>query len=231
MPTLIIPDIHERLHIVEYQLQEYGKQADKVVILGDWFDTFKAYDGERVRQICRFIVTNIQTKPNWTWILGNHDSHYAFHHPSYQCSGYNPITQLIVDEMISPDIWRLFKVYTQVGPYTVSHAGFCEATLQYAKPEICEETIETGLSGGYDPIFGAGRARGGSMPFGGPLWLDWNHEFEHIDDFPQIVGHTQDTQVRSKGTEGQLKSWCCDTANKHILWVDEETGVVKIEAL
>ena len=229
MPTLIIPDIHERLYVVTDKLRGHIQKADKVCFLGDWFDTFAKYDDARIGQVCSFIVSNIQTKPNWTWILGNHDLHYMCPTQLYTCSGYNRTTHMITKGMISPKIWRLFKIYTKVGPYTVSHAGFSEASLLYAKPYIEREAIEVALRGKYDSIFGAGHARGGRLPLGGPLWLDWAWEFEHIDDFPQIVGHTPANKVRSKGNDGQLKSWCADTHSKHVLWVDEETGVVEVE--
>jgi len=58
----------------------------------------------------------------------------------------------------------------------------------------------------YQPVVRAGPARGGSARFGGPLWLDWDAEFEDALPVPQIVGHTPcATGARQKG-----RSWCLD---------------------
>lgn len=228
MSTIIWADVHERLEKLLWADKEVFSTADRVVLLGDFWDTFAAYDEGRVRAICAWIVKNINN-PKFTFILANHDSHYAFKHPHYKCSGYNPRTQVIVDEMIHPGVWRNFKIFDKIGPYTVSHAGFCEATLQYAKTEVCREAIEAGIRGDFDPIFAAGRGRGGYLPHGGPLWLDWNAEFDHIDDFPQIVGHTPDSFIRFKGAGPSFQSWCIDTHNQHYILLDEETGKMDIK--
>lgn len=230
MRTLIFPDVHERLWALA-KFQERAEKVDRCVLLGDWLDTFNAYSEERVASVCQFIADNIEIQPMWDWLLGNHDCHYAFAHNAFKCSGYNPRTQRIVDHLVPKETWGRFKLFTRVGPYLVSHAGFNEATLQYAKPEVGKEAIASAMRGEFDSIFSAGKARGGWVPIGGPTWQDWNYEFEHIGDCPQIVGHTQGDKVRSKGPDSQLQSWCIDTSSRHIAIVDEDTGKVEIELL
>ena len=236
--TLIVPDVHERMSQLTRILSQHLDQASRVVFLGDWFDTFAPYNIDRITAVCKFIVDSAEVLRDMsgrgvpvTHLLGNHDCHYAFADQKFQCSGYAARTKMAVDALIPVDVWRKFHVFTKVGPYTVSHAGFCEHTLQYARPEIEREAIETALAGGFDLIFGAGHARGGWLPFGGPTWLDWDYEFSHIPDVPQIVGHTPHRKVQSKGEKGQLQSWDLDTHSKHIAWVDEETGAVEVEAV
>ena len=44
----------------------------------------------------------------------------------------------------------------------------------------------------------------------------------------QIVGHSQGDEVRVKETDG-VKSYCIDTASKHVLWTDgDEVEVVRL---
>jgi hypothetical protein len=224
MATFVIPDPHERLDAVKAVLGLAPPDA-KVVFLGDWFDTFKPYDEDRVYGVCGWLVNNV-SNPRYTFLLGNHDVHYI--NTKYACSGFNPRTNAIVNAAVPHDMWRMFKVFTKVGPYLVSHAGFREETLPYAQEDQCADAIE-GLirqkpspKEPYDPLFGAGRARGGTQPYGGPTWLDWNYEFYPMGEVPQIVGHTAGAKPRVKGLPGELDSHCIDTHSKHYAVVDDD---------
>lgn len=238
MNTLIVPDIHERLDRLTRLLQDHIEKADRVVFLGDWFDAFGVVDLHRVGQICQFINGHIdgithegRTIPV-TFLLGNHDCHYFFSHGGFKCSGYNHQKWEVIDTNVPDGIREKFQISTTVGPYRVSHAGYTEATLPYCRPEVEKEALAAAFAGEFDPLFGAGHARGGSQLIGGPTWLDWNNEFEHIEDYPQIVGHTEGKDVRVKGgLAAQHNSYCLDTGLRHCLFVDEVTGVVTIKSL
>lgn len=244
MPCLVIPDVHERLDRLDAALDLAYNKADHIVFLGDWFDAFGAVDLQRVRDMCNEIESHIDgigeggdgegTGPDriipTTFLLGNHDCHYFFSHDGFKCSGYNPMKQAVIDRYLPEEVKRKFKIFTRVGPYLLSHAGFHEATLQYAKPEVEADALKLAFDGKFDPIWGAGRARGGYQKIGGPTWLDWNMEFDHIDNCPQIVGHTnqQDQQPKVKGPAGQLQSHCIDTALRHVAWI-EDNGALTLE--
>ena len=45
------------------------------------------------------------------------------------------------------------------------------------------------------------------LPRGGPIWLDFDHEFEDALEVPQIVGHTRCARRTPKG-----RSYCIDFA-------------------
>lgn len=55
------------------------------------------------------------------------------------------------------------------------------------------------------PLLGAGPSRGGFHEVGGPLWQDFNAEFEDSLPFPQLIGHTRCIEVMRKG-----RSYCLD---------------------
>lgn len=220
MKTLIISDIHERHTTLRAIEDALFPEADRIVFLGDFFDTF----GKRIpATIAAWIKTHIDdSRIDWLW--GNHDVHYAF--PFGQCSGYDYHTQSILNEMMPPEIWRKFKPWVTVGPFLVSHAGFVKETLHLKNQ--AQDAVSLAFEGKRHEYWNAGVARGGSNAIGGPVWLDWNFEFEPMSDIPQIVGHTVITQgpPKQKGN-----SWCLDTCNRHVMWVDEETGNVTIEAV
>jgi len=265
MKVLVVPDVHERLDRLKAALsRERLSRVQRIVFLGDWFDTFDQFSEERLLWLCHFIMGAIHLGGvtedledggsrviPCDWLLGNHDCHYFFDHSGFMCSGYNVRRKNYVKHMMAPENIAQFKVFTRIGPYVVSHAGFAELTLPWANERTCAEAIQLAKEGQFHGIFAPGRARGGYQEVGGPTWLDWNHEFKHIDDFPQIVGHTMDSKhfaIRTKCLVHKpndvcwghspanqkcncttLKSWCLDTGLRHVAIVDDETGAVAIE--
>ncbi len=217
MKTLIVSDIHERVDKIKHIEKAYFDKADRIVLLGDFFDTFNA---RRPEEMIHWLLPKLYQK-RVTVLWGNHDISYAF--PKNRCSGYSEATQAVVDREMGRADWLQFKPWTTVGPFLVSHAGFVKETLPLK--DEAEQAVLFGLKGTPHRYWAAGYARGGPVPIGGPVWLDWNFEFEPIPHQPQIVGHT----VISNGPPKQKdNSYCLDTSNRHVMWVDEETGEVEI---
>ena len=71
------------------------------------------------------------------------------------------------------------------------------------------------------PIFAPGKARGGVRPYGGPLWLDFDAEFQDALEVPQIVGHKRCAKQAQKGC-----SYCIDMAQGAYAIVED--GVVQL---
>jgi hypothetical protein len=215
--VLIIPDIHENMTALQLALQ-LRQPNERVTILGDWFDTFGTH---HVNEMCE-VITTLAADPDCTLLLGNHDCHYAFDHNGFVCSGYRPVTKVIVGALIPRTVWERFQIFTWVGPYLVSHAGFHEGNLHLASQHGQDGAIQRALDGLFDDVWwGVGRSRGGWLEKGGPTWLDWNSEFSHIEDVPQIVGHTVGKDIRMKGS-----SYCIDNQLRHCVRVNEDTGAV-----
>lgn len=217
--TLVVPDIHERIDVLmRLEVEEFPK-ADRVVFLGDWFDTFHA----RVPQaICQWLLEHLGDH-KFTFLLGNHDCHYAFDHDMFKCSGYDEGTKRVVRAHMQPDNWRRFQLSTYVGPYLVSHAGFHHRYMGYIDALNARDAIEIGLNGGFEPVFTPGYAVGGKRgDIGGPTWLRWNEEFEPTHGVPQIVGHTYGHDWRTIIGADETVNYCIDTGLKHVLWCEED---------
>lgn len=215
--TLIVPDIHEDFPTLESKIVPLMVQARKVIFLGDWFDTFSKMKYQL--DMCRFIKS-VAHNEDMTVLLGNHDCHYFFSHQWFQCTGWHAHTKMIVSTQLEESDIRAFKIFTQVGKFVISHAGFHPATLQHFHPTVEKEALESARDGEFHKIFGVGKVRGGWEPAGGPTWLDWNQEFVALGT-PQIVGHTRGEKVRTKECEG-VTSYCLDTGLKHVMWTDGE---------
>lgn len=215
MKTLIVPDIHERTWALT-ALEPKIETADRVVFLGDWFDTYqpKGLQG----WVADWVLERLHDD-KFTFLWGNHDTSYAFKHPDFNCSGYNPATKAILDHKFGKEDWQRFKVWTEVGPFVVSHAGFRPETVQFMNQT--ETAIEEALAGKFHPLWEAGWTVGGTAEWGGPTWLRWWEMLpqgleEGGTAFPQVVGHTIGETVRQEGN-----NICLDTNNKHFMWVEK----------
>src|SRR3990167_8736947 len=216
MRVLIVSDVHEKygqlLHIEEH----YFHKADRIVLLGDFWDTFHPMNEQGL--IATWLLSHIYD-PKFTVLWGNHDANYAFNAPSFGCSGYNYHTKALLNKEFPEDAWRKFKLFTNVGKFVVSHAGFHPTTV--ALMDQADFAVEEAFSGRFHPLWAAGRSSGGHAPFGGPTWLRW-WEMEALD-FPQIVGHTIGNDVRYEN--GNI---CLDTHLNHIAFVDEDNNNTEI---
>lgn len=224
MQTLIIPDIHERLPKLWNIEETLIPQAERVVMLGDFFDAWRDH---HVADTATWIAEHL-SNPSWTFLWGNHDCHYAFKHPYFKCSGYSAATQLIVDSILTQQHWRVFKPYTRVGKFLVSHAGFNSQTIGMMKPSVAEHALELAFNGGFHKLWMPGAPVGGTGT-GGVTWLRWEEEFEALS-MPQIVGHTGANGVRTKvhGPRGAI-SYCLDTHLHHVMWTDgKDVEIVRL---
>jgi hypothetical protein len=206
MKTLIVPDVHEQAEKLEQVVKPLFQDFDQVVFLGDWFDTF----GKHAQHQMIDFIKEHSTDPKYVFLMGNHDAHYRWTNHQFQCSGWNAGTARIILDRMSPEDWAPFRISYQVGPFLLSHAGYHERTIKYREQEAHAVTIAD--QGGFHPLFAIGQSRGGWAAYGGPLWLDFNYEFEDIPDLPQIVGHT--VQRRTPIVNGA--STCLDTGLRHL---------------
>src|SRR3990167_2204251 len=187
MKTLIIGDVHEKYNAL-LALEDNMEQADRVVLLGDFWDTFTPEGKQGL--VATWLLGKLYD-PKYTVLWGNHDCHYAFDHQMFLCSGYNPVTKHLLKKEMPENAWRKFKVFTKVGPFTVSHAGFHLLTVSLM--DEVDEAVDEAFKGKFHNMWMPGHASGGPAIVGGPTWLRW-WELEDVG-FPQIVGHTQVKQA------------------------------------
>ena len=217
--TLVVSDVHEDLDKLLAIEKEYFPKAQRIVMLGDHFDTFKE---RRAREAAEWIRSHLDDE-RIEWLLGNHDCSYFFAHPDMRCSGYHPMTQVVVDEVLNRSNRRKFKLCTRVGKFLLSHAGFTKGNLAIADDQ--QEALDAANAGKFHSAFNIGSARGGWAATGGCTWLDWTYEFNPLEQ-AQIVGHTKDKAVRTRvhDASGSI-SYCLDTALKHVMLIHDEREV------
>lgn len=249
MRILVIPDIHENLDFLKYIIAvEDTATFDHIVVLGDYFDppaTVNSDPAQLQRTAGTILGLREVLGDKLHLLMGNHDlPYYALRPACGKGMGQpNPVigswlgaTTLERSEVINAlwdePFWRTLKGAVLLDGWLFSHAGVDRSwwprsgKTQREKLTLFEQRWQRALNDIYevteDPIFAAGKARGGEAEAGGPLWLDWDAEFEDDPSMPpQITGHTRCAKQTQKG-----RSYCIDFAQSAYAIV--ENGEVQL---
>ncbi len=227
MTYVIIPDVHEQHEQLRRILSEM-KGAGQFLFLGDLVDSFVPKQTETMIVLIKELL-----ETNALFCLGNHDLHYLYSSRYLPCSGYTLRKREAIRQ--NPEMVREWKsrakVFYELNDWVISHAGFHPTILKemeegYGFRTACDMALrEADQIGGNPTLLQAGHIRGGFHPVGGPLWLDWR-DFEPVENFNQIVGHTnQPPTVRWKG-----QNVCLDTDLQHVALL-QEGGEIEIVEL
>lgn len=226
LKTLIIPAVHENLGALD-ACEPLIEKAERVVVMGNLFDT-PTDDNHFVAGMCTWLLEHVKQR-KFTFLYGPHDAHYAFKHEWFKAEGYSTRTQHLVDTYLTLNDFANWKLWTKVGNYLVSHAGFCPETQRLISPDAHNQALKVALAGGFHPLWMPGECSGGPpKAIGGPLWLDWGVEFKPLLDLDrnpinQIVSHTphEDGKVHMRG-----RNYSINTGFKYVLFVDGDVVTV-----
>ena len=249
--NLIIPDIHQNLDRLNQILStEDAMNAKEIIFLGDYFDSFD-YDFY-TKEMCKFLNKNVDND-RYTFLVGNHDTHYITKVKQYVCSGWSFQKETIVDVTLDKAFLRKIKPfrYEKIAGkhFLFSHAGLHPSFAPFCFNEMLKgdsghEIVETEpvkdwfwqkeveikdsmIFNEFNVWLGAGRDRGGMMPHGGITWMDWR-SFEPIESLNQIVGHTTYSRPQSYNTSQGDLNLNLDTNLKDYVKIDLDTAEVEV---
>lgn len=179
---------------------------DKVVFVGDYFDSFTVSNVEMKHNFLDICLFKRQYPERVFLLWGNHDVQYW--NSEYKCPGFRSEMYYDFNEIIRSNN-QLLDFAHQDGNVLWTHAGVTGKfyTLCQLKAietdrfgEIWKENLTKENLGEFlnemwlyqwKPLFAVGHGRGGHSPFPSPLWAD---RWELTEDFPtdlhQFVGHT-----------------------------------------
>lgn len=229
MKTLIIPDIHHKTRQVATLLNRVS--YDEVISLGDWFDDFgdTPQDAERTAGFLKDFLSDARHLT----LIGNHDLPYITWDVQDFCSGFTSDKAYRIRSTIPKDLWNTWiqnkrvSLYQFRSPYYLVHAGFDE---YWGESPLSGKEMPYLLEGSKHPRpqwLGAGKDRGGPLPVGGPLWVDFRvlRPASLLGDcsipLVQIVGHTQGRHIRQLSTKG-FNTYCLDTTLRHYGILEDE---------
>lgn len=219
MRTLIIGDLHHNIRVVDAILAT--EPHDQVVFLGDYFDSLGDTPADSF--MTATWVKGRLLEPRCTLLFGNHDLPYAFRTLAdgfLRCSGFEDAKAEAISSVLDAKDWQQMRAVAEVGPWLVSHAGFHRDLLppaivrdRKALRVRCQEALQALACNRADPLFAAGRERGGRAAVGGITWCDWKR-FEGMAGVHQIVGHTpsKEEPLRHWSPPGNT-NFCIDHLN------------------
>ncbi len=242
---LIIPDVHQDIAWVERILKKEQSSADRIIFLGDYFDTGLAKIRAGKAETCAYLLHLQQSLGSrGLFLLGNHDIQYleakpwsdAYRKPRnlfYKCgSAFSTSGSIKIAKHLPRSFWDAAKLFVTVNGFLISHAGLASSLWPQSDSVAeslstleaqCREALLTMRSCPH-PLLAAGKTRGGDNPIGGITWLDWDTEFSDELPLPQIVGHTSCISgARQKG-----RSWCID--GKQSCYAILSEGALEIRA-
>ena len=207
---LIIPDIHGRTFWRE-PVAEALETGESIIFLGDYVDPYH-YEGVPLAGLVlrlEQIVKNKRAHPEQlTLLLGNHDLHYlddrlgGSRYDIFRAAEYSRIFKN------NADAFQIASVRNIGGKrFVFTHAGIQKGWLEQNKDlfaDMAPDDIPVALNSmwadetQWPELFSAlsdvSYARGGSLPYGSPVWNDVNEMEGDNGAFPgwyQVFGHTQ----------------------------------------
>lgn len=201
MKRVIIGDPHGRWRYVK---QIYNKeQPDEVIILGDYFDSFKI--DVYTQRDCYEHIINLRKehlkmhKGRFVMLIGNHDMHYMDENFG-RCSGWNALSASVASYPLVRDwdkeILQIIFV-DEINKIIYSHAGISMNWFNsWIKSKSLGDinTIETKA---FCFTFKDGGDYFGSSSYNSPLWIrpEGLKKSTYVDNngivWSQIFGHTE----------------------------------------
>ena len=224
MQIQIIPDIHNKWFQAEEIIDK--ENADKIVFLGDYFDSI-GDTLDTTHQTALWLKDSMK-KSNRTHLMGNHDLSYF--DSNYRCAGFSE-GKLYAIRSTGLKLGRL-NTFCWVDDWLCTHAGLSYEFYQFYNP--LSYNVDTFLNKMMDDeewtykLFAVSNYRGGSWPYSGPLWCDYD-EFKDIPGIKQIFGHTHDRNARWRKYDDGAERWCIDTWLKYYGLYDTETKEMTIK--
>ena len=204
MKVLVIPDIHQTEYYKKF-LKEYYDEADKVVFLGDYFDTHTPYEPdvvstEKAIENFKEIMELVKSSNKVDALIGNHDEEYITddYTNTYQYLYCKKIERVVREHI------DLLKIAIEIDGWIFSHAGISnsfllrfgmadkvsgkiipkENTIQLLNAKLIKEGANFLKFSPFD-ISGYG-----DDPTSSPIWIRPNSLLEDAAYPNQVVGHT-----------------------------------------
>ncbi|MBU4539286.1 MAG: metallophosphoesterase [Weeksellaceae bacterium] len=207
---VVIPDLHGNPIWKEII---YGKNFQKVVFLGDYFDSrnFKIGIEDEIRNFRDILEFKNQNSDRVVLLCGNHDLHYL-NGVFGTCSGYQPENADKINSILQPffDKQKLkMSYYDDHCKIMFSHAGISKHWFENMFDITCSDpedimNLINKLFWKYPGAFEYQQVDddlegNGESEKEGPCWIRPFSLLQHPFPFTQVVGHTQQKEVTKMG--------------------------------
>jgi hypothetical protein len=227
MKTLVLGDLHGRSN---WKLAVHKENADRVIFVGDYFDSFEFSGVEQIHNF-KEIISYKEQNPQVEVVLliGNHDHHYFEGIGNSGTSGYQYTMAPSITQVLEENRHHLQMAYG-FGEYLFTHAGvspvFMDETFGENDWSIDNVVVDLNELWKYKPkaFEFNGLDPSGDNACQTPIWIrprslmsiNKRHAKGLKKDYIQIVGHTQmrklDIEDSNKFTGGRY--YFIDTMDK-----------------
>lgn len=188
------------------KIVEENKDADKIVFLGDYFDSFDVPFSEQNTNFAEILILKREQPDKVVLLLGNHEYHYMSAYSYDRYSGHQLHYAGKIEEVLTEAIKEgLIQIAYLHDGYLFTHAGVTKTWMEDNKltnggivarintefssnPQVFKFTPSTGLDNVGDSITQ------------GPLWVRPRAlKSDKIDGVKQVVGHTHQKNIDITG--------------------------------
>lgn len=173
-------------------------KADKIVFLGDYFDSHGETKGEQqLNTFIEILAFKQANRDKVVLLIGNHDYHYLFQviqtYSGFQRSYYKKFNSVLESAFKNNDIQLCYVADNVI----YSHAGVTKTWLLNTFSDLTED-IEKSINDKFisnpvvfDFTIGEKYSLYGDDITQTPIWVRPKSLYiDHIDDYKQVVGHT-----------------------------------------
>ena len=202
MKTLVLGDTHGRSN---WKLAVHKENADRVIFIGDYFDSFEFSGVEQIHNF-KEIISYKEQNPQVEVVLliGNHDHHYFEGIGNTGTSGYQYTMAPSITQVLEENRHHLQMAYG-FGKYLFTHAGVSPVFMdeKFGENDWSIENVVADLNElwKYKPkaFEFNGLDSSGDNACQTPIWIrprslmgaNKRHPKGLKNDYIQIVGHTQ----------------------------------------
>jgi len=252
MKTCIIPDLHGRS---DWKLIVHRENPDKVIFLGDYFDSFDISGVEQIHNFKEIIeyketaFTNSgkedQHKTDVVMLIGNHDHHYFANVGYSHTSGYQKFISHNITQVIEENRHHLQMAY-KMDSFLFTHAGVSPVFMDevfgidgWNADNVAEDLNELFKYKPLSFLFNSADYSGcGENKSQSPIWIrpaslmSANKVTEKIPNglknkYIQVVGHTIQNKIDVKGNSTGSRYYFVDVLPTSGEYMIIEDGVIK----
>jgi len=239
MKTIIIGDTHGRSTWKDIVAQE---QADRVIFIGDYFDSFDIESAEQQFNFKEIIEYKEKSECEVILLIGNHDFHYYPGGETY--SGYQRGAAPAIRQLLEENKHHLQMCY-QLDNILFTHAGVGHNWLTHQnkyEPGVDPGTIADFVNAIWEHqpnrFMFCGIDQYGNTKTQTPIWirpqalLAGNKDTFLKEEYIQVVGHTQvrKIDIEGKATGGRYYFIdILDDLNQFLIYEDGEFKVGEVK--
>ena len=243
MKTVVIGDIHGRSM---WKLIVYMEKPDRVIFVGDYFDSYNIPAVEQMynfNEIIEYKETSFtndgrdnQHKTDVILLIGNHDHHYFPEVGHTGTSGYQYGAASAISKVIDDNRNHLQMAY-QMDDFLFTHAGvspvFMDEVFGKDGWDINNIAFELNQMFKFKPrsFNFSGMEPSGDNQMQTPIWIrprslmavNNKHEKSLKKLYKQVVGHTQQNQIDTKGAATGGRYYfidCLETSGEYMIITD-----------